>query len=38
MDIGTYCEVLTETRRRSMFQYLFEQARTRFRSIVLLTQ
>lgn len=38
MDIGTYCEVLTETRRRSMFQYLFEQARTRFRSLVLATE
>jgi HlyD family secretion protein len=32
MDVGTYCSVLTETRRRSMFQYLFESARTVFRS------
>ena len=33
MGIGTYCSVLTETRRCSMFQYLFESARTRFRYI-----
>jgi biotin carboxyl carrier protein len=33
MGIGTYCSVLTETRRRSMFQYLFESARTRFRNL-----
>ena len=32
MDVGTYCSVLTETKRRSMFQYLFESARTVFRS------
>ncbi len=32
MGIGTYCSVLTETKRRSMFQYLFESARTRFRN------
>lgn len=32
MEVGTYCSVLTETRRRSMFQYLFEAARTRFRA------
>ena len=35
MDFGTYCSVLTETRRLSMFQYLFETARTRFRNIKL---
>ena len=35
MDIGTYCSVLTETRRRSMFQYLFEASRTQFRSLQL---
>lgn len=33
MDIGTYCSVLTETHRRSMFQYLFEASRTRFRNL-----
>ena len=33
MDIGTYCSVLTETSRRSMFQYLFEASRTRFRNL-----
>ena len=33
MGIGTYCSVLTETRRRSMFQYLFEALRTQFRSL-----
>ena len=33
MGIGTYCSVLTETKRCSMFQYLFESARTRFRDI-----
>ena len=32
MNVGTYCSVLSETRRRSMFQYLFEEARTRFRA------
>jgi len=32
MGIGTYSSVLTETKRRSMFQYLFESARTRFRN------
>ena len=31
MNVGTYCSVLSETRRRSMFQDLFEEARTRFR-------
>ena len=35
MEIGTYCSVLTETRRCSMFQYLFEQSRTRFRNLKL---
>lgn len=35
MNVGTYCSVLTETRRRSMFQYLFEGARTWFRAIKL---
>ena len=33
MGIGTYCSALTETKRRSMFQYLFESARTRFRNL-----
>ena len=33
MAIGTYCSVLTETKRRSMFEYLFESARTRFRNL-----
>ena len=33
MDFGTYCSVLTETRRLSMFQYLFEASRTRFRNL-----
>ena len=32
MNVGTYCSVLSETRRRSMFRYLFEEARTRFRA------
>jgi hypothetical protein len=35
MGIGTYCSVLTETKRRSMFQYLFEAGRTRFRNLKL---
>lgn len=35
MGIGTYCSVLTETKRRSMFQYLFEASRTRFRNLTL---
>ena len=38
MDIGTYCSVLTETRRLSMFEYLSEQARSRFRAIELATE
>ena len=33
MHVGTYCSVLTETRRRSMFQYLFETSRTRLRNL-----
>ena len=33
MEIGTYCSVLTETRRRSMFQYLFEASRTHFSNL-----
>ena len=33
MEIGTYCSVLTETRRRSMFQYLFESSRTHLRNL-----
>lgn len=33
MDFGTYCSVLTETRRLSMFEYLFEATRTRFRNL-----
>ena len=33
MDFGTYCSVLTETRSRSMFQYLFEASRSRFRNL-----
>ena len=35
MGVGTYCSVLTETRRRSMFQYLFEASRTHFRNLKL---
>lgn len=35
IGIGTYCSVLTETRRLSMFQYLFEASRTRFRNLKL---
>ena len=37
MGIGTYCSVLTETRRRSMFQYLFEQVKSRFHAVELAT-
>ncbi len=33
MDFGTYCSVLTETRRLSMFQYLFETSRTHVRNL-----
>jgi hypothetical protein len=35
MDVGTYCSVLTETRRLSMFRYLFESARTKYRAVKL---
>jgi hypothetical protein len=35
MQVGTYCSVLTETRRRSMFQYLFETSRTHLRNLQL---
>jgi hypothetical protein len=35
IGIGTYCSVLTETRKRSMFQYLFESVRTQFREMKL---
>lgn len=38
MEVGTYCSVLTETKRRSMFQYLFESARTVFRAAKLRTE
>ena len=38
MNIGTYCSVMSETRRLSMFRYLFEGARTRFRAIKLRTE
>lgn len=33
MEFGTYCSVLTETRRLSMFQYLFEKSRTHVRNL-----
>ena len=33
MDFGTYCSVLTETHRLSMFQYLFESSRAHFRNL-----
>ena len=35
MDFGTYCSVLTETRRCSMFQYIFETSRTHVRNLKL---
>ena len=38
MNVGTYCSILSETRRRSMFQYLFEETRTRFRAVKLRTE
>ena len=38
MNVGTYCSVLSEVKRRSMFQYLFESVRTRFRAIELSTE
>ena len=31
--IGTLCDVLTETRRRSMFEYLFDEAKSKFRAV-----
>ncbi len=33
IEFGTYCSVLVETRRLSMFQYLFETARSRYRNL-----
>lgn len=33
MEIGTYCSVRTETRRLSMFQYLFQASRTHVRNL-----
>ena len=33
LDFGTYCSVLTETRRLSMFQYLFEKSRSHVRNL-----
>jgi hypothetical protein len=38
MHVGTYCSVLSEVKRRSMFQYLFESVRTRFRAVQLSTE
>ncbi|MBO4625234.1 MAG: hypothetical protein J5646_07065 [Bacteroidales bacterium] len=38
MNVGTYCSIMSETRRLSMFRYLFEGARTRFRSVKLRTE
>ena len=35
MEFGTYCSVMTETRRCSMFQYLFETSRTQVRNLKL---
>ena len=35
LNVGTYCSVMSETRRRSMFRYLFESVRTRFRGVKL---
>ena len=35
MEFGTYCSVLVETRRCSLFQYLFETSRTHFRNLKL---
>jgi len=32
MNVGTYCSVLSEVKRRSLFRYLFEETRTRFRA------
>ena len=38
MNVGTYCSIMSETRRLSMIRYLFEGARTRFRSVKLRTE
>ena len=38
MHVATYCSVLSEVKRRSMFQYLFESVRTRFRAVKLRTE
>ena len=38
MNVGTYCSVLSEVKRRSMFQYLFESVRTHFRALKLSTE
>ena len=38
MDFGTYCSVLTETRRLSMFQYLFQASRTQVRKLKLMLE
>ena len=32
MGVGTYCSILTETRTRSIFEYLFEHGRTLLRA------
>lgn len=32
MSVGTYCSILTETRTRSIFEYLFERGRTMLRA------
>jgi hypothetical protein len=32
MGVGTYCSILTETRTRSIFEYLFERGRTLIRA------
>ena len=32
MGVGTYCSILTETRTRSIFEYLFERGRTLLRA------
>lgn len=35
MGVGTYCSILTETRTRSIFEYLFERGRVLIRSVQL---
>jgi len=35
MNVGTFCSVLTETRRRSMFRYLFDASRTHLHELKL---